>query len=141
MTTLPERRCGTCEQSLPDSADSWMFVIELEPPSQNRVASNKGSGRHVYRKYRDDFEKLLKQKKRAMRIPTARKRRRVFIHRLYCGRGKERDHGNIVGGCKPLLDAMTNVGLLVDDKRAWVEDHYSQERTDVSGVFIRIEEM
>ena len=36
---------------------------------------------------------------------------------------------------------MTNAGLLVDDKRAFVEDHYDQEKTTVSGVYIRIEEM
>ena len=134
--------CGTCGQSLPPAETFWEMVLELEPPSQNKVASNKGAGRHQYREIRNRYELMFKLQRNRLKIPRAKGRRRVFIKRLYSGRGQERDHGNIIGGCKPLLDAMTLAGLLVDDKREFVEDHYSQEKVkDLSGVYIRIEEM
>jgi len=135
------RLCGTCQQPIPEGGASWSFTMSIEPPSQNTVASNKGPGRHKYRKFREDYEELLRAFMAKLEIPKARGRRRVFITRLYSARGQKRDRGNIVGGCKPLLDAMTNVGLLVDDKEEFLEDHYDQQRANAKGVWIRIEEI
>ena len=136
-----KRLCGTCRQSIPEGGPHWSFTLSIEPPSQNVVASNKGAGRHKYRKFRDDYEELLRAFKDKLAIPTATGRRRVFITRLYSGRGQRRDRGNIVGGCKPLLDALTNVGLLVDDKEEFLEDHYDQQKANAKGVWIQIEEI
>lgn len=36
------------------------------------------------------------------------------------------DYGNLVGGFKPILDAMTLEFLLFDDSPEWVDDHYTQ---------------
>ena len=38
------------------------------------------------------------------------------------------DYGNLVGGCKPLLDAIKLSGLIVDDSPKWIEDKYFQEK-------------
>jgi hypothetical protein len=38
------------------------------------------------------------------------------------------DHDNLVGGCKPLLDALVKVGLIEDDTPELVTVEYAQER-------------
>lgn len=136
------RVCAACKQPLPESdGPSWTFTLELEPPSQNVVSQNKGKGRHLYRVIRDNYQFLFRAHKNRLAIPDATGKRRVFITRLYTGQGKKRDRGNLTGGCKPLLDAMTRAALLIDDKEAYLEDHYEQVRCDRKGVTICIEEM
>ena len=135
------KRCGSCKQLLPVYGKFWQFTLSLEPPSQNTVSGNKGSGRHKYKKLRDDYEFLFIVFRNELKIPKATGRRRVYITRLYSGRGQPRDRGNIIGGCKPLLDAMTRAKLIVDDKGEFLEDHYDQRRAKEKGVEIYIEEM
>jgi len=36
------------------------------------------------------------------------------------------DKGNLIGGAKPLLDVLTEEGILVDDRPEWLEDKYEQ---------------
>lgn len=38
------------------------------------------------------------------------------------------DHDNLVGGCKPLVDALVKVGLLADDRPGLATVTYDQER-------------
>ena len=38
------------------------------------------------------------------------------------------DHDNLVGGCKPILDALVRGRWLVDDSPDWVTVEYRQER-------------
>jgi len=115
----------------------------MEPPSQNVVSGNRGSPktRRKYREIRDTYVIMLRNAKQWENIPDAEVLRRVIITRLYSGRGQARDRGNIVGGCKPLLDAMHMVNLLVDDKDEWCRDFYGQERGDRSGVIVELEEL
>ena len=138
------RLCGSCHRGIPEpTGASWSFTLEIEPPSQNDVGGNKGTRvqRGKYRRMRDDYTLLLKARKNSLGIPDATRRRRVFIVREY-PKGKRRyDRGNLVGGCKPLLDAMTEAGLLVDDKEKWLEDHYEQRPAYKGGAFIIIEEL
>lgn len=123
--------------------ERWEFILPLEPPSQNVVAQNKGNhvARRKYKKYRDDYVLLLQAAMGQLCIPRATKLRRVVITRLYAGRGQPRDRANIVGGCKPLMDAMHRVGLLVDDSEQYVQDFYRQMPSNESGVAISIEEL
>lgn len=39
----------------------------------------------------------------------------------------ELDYGNLVGGCKPLLDALVREGLIFDDSPTWLDDAYAQK--------------
>lgn len=55
----------------------------------------------------------------------AKERRRVTITRHSPG---QCDYGNLVGGCKGLLDVLVEVGLLVDDSPEWVEEVYFQAK-------------
>lgn len=55
--------------------------------------------------------------------PPAEKRT-VVITRYSAG---ELDKGNLIGGCKALLDALVLMGLIFDDSTKWLEDHYQQK--------------
>lgn len=121
----------------------WETTLALEPPSQNKltVKGERGAflARKLYRKFRDDYGWLLKSWAQGIPLPAGR--RRVIITRYYSGRGQRYDKGNLIGGCKPLLDAMVLAHLLLDDDEESVEDHYLQESAPESGVHIIIEEL
>lgn len=63
----------------------------------------------------------------ALRSPAtgARNVRILRRHRRTCD---ELDHDNLVGGCKPLVDALVKVGLLADDRPGLATVTYDQER-------------
>src|SRR5688572_13470022 len=96
-------------------AASWSFRIERDAPTQNVMGNNRGGGRWKYKEERRAWVAALATKKIMMRIGTAEVRRRVTITRCYSGQQKLRDHGNLVGGLKPAVDAMVGIGLLKDD--------------------------
>lgn len=131
--------CG-CDAGAP-IAQAWEFFIPIQTPSQNTIASNHGASRFRYGKLRTAFETYVMCEVRRLHIPRAMRRRRVTFTRHYTGRGQSRDRGNLIGGMKPLLDALVRQGVLVDDREEYVEDFYRQLRHDVlSGVAVRVEE-
>lgn len=132
--------CSRCDQPLPKSDRSWSFFVPLEPPSQNKISGNKGRSRYKYKDIRDNYRMLFENQMILLDIPPATVRRRVLVTRIFTGRSRRFDFGNLVGGCKPLLDAMTLVGMILDDKELYLEDHYYQERSDEGGAHIVIEE-
>lgn len=137
-------RCPFCGGD-PDTPihGRWEVVLPLEPPSQNELtvkgAKGAWAGRRKYTRFRDDYGWLLKSW--AQGIPAPAGRRRVIITRYYSGRGQRYDKGNLIGGCKPLLDAMVLARLLLDDREEDVEDHYGQEPSSEPGVHIVLEEL
>jgi len=136
-------RCRLCGGE-PDAVMSarWEFLVPIEPPSQNTIASNKGAGRFRYAKVRTDFEIYFRVRIVQLKIPRATRRRRVMFTRYYTGqRARSRDHGNFIGGMKPVLDALVRQGMLVDDRPEYCEDYYRQERHDcISGIALVLEE-
>jgi hypothetical protein len=60
-------------------------------------------------------------------IPPAVGRRRLVITRYCKSKRYLLDRGNLVGGCKPLLDAAIIRGLIKDDTEDALDDHYQQE--------------
>ena len=63
---------------------------------------------------------------RGRRLAKADGWRKVVITRYSTGR---LDHDNLVGGCKQLIDAMVNLGLLRGDTPDDVEIEYRQQRS------------
>ena len=49
------------------------------------------------------------------------------------------DYGNLVGGCKPLVDALVKTKLLVDDNPTNLRDHYRQVISDFVDDFDKVE--
>lgn len=117
------------------------LVVRIEiprpTPSQNELT------RWHFRKsmqVRDDLCFLIRQRmlladvtpawaRRAPGDPRRRadgsnpERRRLVVHRHSVGR---LDRGNLVGGCKLLVDALVLEGLIFDDDEPWLEDRYLQ---------------
>lgn len=134
------RLCG----GRPDAevAASWTFLVERDAPTQNVMGNNRGGGRWRYKQEREAWRRLLWFPVNVWRIPDAVHKRRVTITRCYAGRQKIRDHGNLVGGLKPAVDAMVICKLLKDDSSEWAEIYYHQRRVSTAerGTLITIEE-
>jgi hypothetical protein len=122
---------------------SWTFRIDRDAPTQNVMGNNRGGGRWKYKTERKAWVYLFQNWKLSLRIADATVRRRVSITRCYSGQQKLRDHGNLVGGLKPAVDAMVRVKLLKDDSPTWCEIYYHQRRVEQSerGTVITIEEL
>jgi Holliday junction resolvase RusA-like endonuclease len=116
--------------------------VPKEPPTQNEIAQNKGGKRFGYKRVREEFTFLVRAAMNKNGVPAATGRRRMVLTRFYTGRGRARDYGNLVGGCKAVVDSLVNVGLLVDDSEQWVDDYYLQRRHEhLSGVEVVLQEV
>lgn len=123
---------------------SWSFEIGKEVESLNAHRTNAGSrwAQAAYRKRRDAWLLWMRVARINNQITAASSRRRVTIERRIGYRQREFDADNLIGGCKPLVDAMVREGLLLDDKREHAEIHYTQIKRDgAAGVKITIEEL
>ena len=52
--------------------------------------------------------------------------RRIRIVRMQPFESRTLDHDNLVGGCKPLVDALVDAGLIAGDSPEWVTIEYAQ---------------
>lgn len=120
---------------------SWTFVVALDPPSLNAHIQNAGTGRWQYAKLRKEWTEAMAIAQVTEHVPIAAAKRRVTLTRLFSGRQKRRDRDNLAGGCKPIVDAMIEAGLLVDDDDEYAEIHYAQERGNERGLRVLIEEI
>ena len=98
------------------------FTIPWPTQSQNVYGKGHWSKRH---RATQRYELALHGDMLRRRLTgwSAKGKRRVTITRYSSG---TLDQGNLVGGCKPLIDAMVRLGLLVDDTPELLEDHYAQ---------------
>lgn len=58
--------------------------------------------------------------------------------RRYCPPKKEMDLANVVGGAKPLIDALVNAGIIYDDAPKYFECSYNQERGTENLTILRL---
>lgn len=134
--------CPRCGYSETPALRAWTIRLDLDTPTQNHVAKNAGRMRFQYKRMRDAMQALIRKARQKQRIPKAKRKRRVRIVRHYGGHSQERDYGNLVGGCKMLVDCLVREGLLVDDAPACVDDFYEQRRiAEKTCVEIVIEEV
>jgi hypothetical protein len=125
---------------VPDFATgAAVLVIPILTPSQNQWQTW-----HWARRRRWSGQALLLLRNAIQHVgradlPSATGRYRVAVTITRYGHNTL-DHGNLVGGCKGLLDLLVQEGLLVDDAPKWVDDTYLQyiercnqrQRTEVS---------
>lgn len=116
----------------------WVIQWRTLPPSQNEIM----------RRFRTPqaYDRLLASWRQvfgaaATTIPRATGRRRLEITRFVRDKNYRLDRGNLVGGCKPLLDAAVHAGLLIDDREDHLDDHYDQRIDPVERVQIAIADM
>lgn len=119
---------------------AWDLHIPRDLGSLNARVFNGRNG-WKYRADRDAWAEDFANLRAVLRIPLAEGKRRVTITRVYSGQQKVMDYANLVGGAKACTDAMKLAGLIVDDKPAFLEDHYHQVRAADRGVRVRIEEI
>jgi hypothetical protein len=120
--------------------ESWTLRIASYAPTQNSLGGNTKDGRK-YRGWRKRWETEFGTW--LATLPPAKRRRRVTITREF-GKGKRAfDRVNFMGGCKPLLDTLTNFGALYDDSELWCEDHYAQRKSEdgIDYVTVLVEEL
>ena len=138
----PVTACAACGFD-PDARvlASWTFTIEMPAASLNVRSTNKGGRRFAYKKARDQWHWWFRERRLALRIPVARRRRRVMLTRLYTGRQKELDRDNLIGGLKLVVDALVREELLAGDDSARAEIHYRQVPARSSGLTVLLEEL
>lgn len=138
--------CPVCAYD-DDAPVTEIYKVELTGFALDSL-NKTGTNSKINRRYKGVYSKYLRHlRKHVESVPTAEDKRRVMITRQY-GKGKsgrwkrDYDYGNLVGGCKPLLDAMTELGFIVDDRPSMLSDYYFQERspTGVDNIVIIIEE-
>lgn len=106
---------------------SWTFVLEHEVVSLNARVVNVGTARWRYAKERDAWSWLVRAAKLQHGITPAAGRRRLTLTRIYARGQRALDRDNLIGGMKPLVDAIAREGMLRDDTQAWAELHHDQE--------------
>lgn len=109
---------------------SWpiAFVVPRIPPSGNALRGKKYKNPHDYKRLRETWEwelaaALTPEGRLRLKAAAVTSAMRV---RITVVRNRELDFDNLVAGCKPVVDAMTNDGFLKDDSPAWARIEYSQ---------------
>lgn len=77
----------------------------------------------AYKRLRNQYTTIFRVHANSVTRAKPAQFRKVWIER----RGKRLlDHDNLVGGCKPLVDALETAGLIWRDSPRYVEIKYSQ---------------
>lgn len=112
----------------------FSFEVPLLIASQNQTQYSHWS---KYRGYKQRWYKaipLLSGPVHDLLLPWSR----WEICRLYAGRHRELDYGNLVGGCKPIPDALIKIGAIPDDTPRHFECAYTQTRSERDAVIITL---
>nr|WP_320131982.1 hypothetical protein [uncultured Holophaga sp.] len=93
----------------------WTLRIEKACPSQNEFA---WAHWRKAKSSKDAWKLLIRGASGFLDIPRARGKRRLTIERHARG---TLDEQNLIGGAKGIIDDLVQLGLLVDDKPAFLE--------------------
>lgn len=140
---------SACVECLGLDDPRFTFSVPRRVTSQNGGGSNKGAGMFAYKRERSAWIRDLTTLVKAGVVDQAGCRRVVRIYREYTGRCREMDYGNLVGGLKPVVDAMQReiggkrqaikgAGIIVDDSSQWFIGVYEQHRSDRDAVTFQI---
>lgn len=90
-----------------------------------------GSGRriHVNKKYKDYRDNVFDQVSKCIgRPPWEKPDPKSFLEiKMVSVRSRNLDFGNLVFGCKPILDGLKNNGWFVDDTPRYIRERYQQK--------------
>lgn len=133
-------RCGS-EVSVLVSA-AWHINIDQTAVSLNTHLVNHGPSRHKYKKHRDTWAQEFMVARMNQKIPRATSKRLAVITRRFKRHGQVLlDYDNLVGGMKPLVDALCIEQLLLDDSEAGALIRYKQRSAESGGVTIELYEL
>ena len=98
--------------------------IPLATPSQNVYQRWHWTRRG---RFRDELQWTVRVSMLGLRLPEAPAPVRAVVRVIRRG-PRDLDYGNLVGGAKPLLDALVREHVVHDDSPRWLEEIYLQER-------------
>lgn len=123
------------------SAQTWTMEIPLSIHSLNRQSTNKGAARFVYGRQKRDFIMCLASdaiRRWGKKPQHEEKFAMVKLTRLIGTRGRLMDYDNLVGGAKPVLDALKVLGMVKDDSPKWIKVDYQQKKYNKHATRIEI---
>ena len=137
--------CKNCGYRDDDPDRSWELRIQKQLLSLNEVGTNaKGNAGRKYRGQRKHY--IRKFGPWASHLPLPTGHRQVIVTRQYRSVRSARkyparsyDWDNLVGGSKPLVDALRKSGLLLDDNPKNVTVAYRQEPSGTKSDYVLIE--
>lgn len=111
-----------------------MLIVEIPmaTPSLNNLLR---MHYQVKRRLRLQYERILRCNSRRFHHAKPNEHKRVTIERFGV---RHIDQDNFVGGAKPLLDAICNVGLIWDDSPKCVSVSYVQHKSSPKQVRTRV---
>lgn len=86
---------------------------------------------HAKKRLRDRYEMVFRMHANSMTRAKPRQFRHVSIIRHGA---RELDHDNLVGGCKPILDALERAGLIYSDSPQYLRVDYGQRKASAKRV-------
>jgi hypothetical protein len=107
------------------------------PPSGN-VMRRKYRSPHAYKRLREGWQRtiwaFLAPGRRCYELPEQKMHVVVTIEHM-----KLYDADNAISGCKPLLDSLTNLGIIRDDSPERIELHVLQVKSRENQTTISVE--
>lgn len=128
-----------CAHCLGLGAPNWRFKIDAPLASQNRMKANTRFASSQHSKELNEWVGWIALNMKRNQISEATGRRVVRITREFADGFRNWDYGNLVGGLKTVVDAMTaprkfrnkwrnGASLIVDDNAKYFIDIYEQRK-------------
>jgi hypothetical protein len=112
------------------------FVFPRSPESQNKTTYAHWRSHHKDKRRWQVCVNPLLAPYRGLWLDTSR----WTLTREYAHPAREFDYANLVGGCKPLIDILTEEGLIVDDSPSHFACAYDQRKADVTQTILTLVE-
>ncbi len=150
LSSTPEslrsgKPCPACGYVDREPARTWHLHFQCKLKSLNKIGSNqKGVAGRAYRNERSSW--VARLVRNGALVPRAEGHRQVIITRHYKAptpgqrdKRKEYDYDNLVGGAKPLVDALRAAKLIKNDHQGAVTVIYKQQPSTTSKPLVTVE--
>ena len=112
------------KELLSENNDSDILVLPLKIKSANEILRQHWATR---RKSKQEYKLFIRNQMRLKNIQKAECRK--YNIKILSYRKRLLDYDNLVSGCKSLLDAMIDEGLIYDDSPDYIEAQYKQYKS------------
>lgn len=132
--------CPKCDWD-PDVAYKVVFEHTFTDAllSVNKLKGNYRGARFAYKKYKQRWIDSFLSERSTLAIKGAFYR--GFITRLYVKPCRPLDLENLVGGCKPLVDALKKADIIPEDNPKVWRGYYFQQASEFEGCIVRVERL
>jgi len=119
------------------------IVVLMKTPSLNDLKGKKYRNHHDYTRLRNEWQRTIYysvpyvERSWLLGMQRAGKKMRLTIHVAH---KKLYDVDNLIGGCKPVVDALKHLLFLKDDSPEFMELHITQEKLNDARTTITLED-